>query len=257
MVDVNAPYAGLLRPSSTPEMDPSLAYIAKIPRMAEQSLFAQQEVATSYRQFNVGSTLLVYNEALGDYMMLTHGNWKFRPESKKHCAEMFALDEMDALNQDLRNFGGEEQVGTFKPVGLVTVATSDKDKIFDVTHKRTPTLHMCADCVAYYDAHPLVEDSLLNMTMPDTLAYAEVFSLRDYKEGAASKGLARVIRWSDWQYQADVYRALKEDVVPDSGLDVTNGLARTAILGAQNTAMPDENGFVSMYRGRPLLSLVG
>jgi hypothetical protein len=244
MADVKLPGQFMAGPLS-PELEPAREYVRMLPDMAAMSLMAKTNIATSYRGFDVGSTLMVHNGTLNDVMLLNYGNIKLAQILPKHCAEMFALDEMDALNESLRFYGSMDEVGIYKPVGLVTVGTSDKGQIFDVTDKRTPTLHMCPACVEYYDAHPLVDDNLLNATLPDNLRYVEVHSLGEYKGNTALSGLVRMVNFGRWDYQTGTYDALREEVDSEALPEVLSGIAKTAIMSAQNSLMlpfPDPDG---------------
>jgi hypothetical protein len=196
-------------------IDPYAAYVSRLPEFAIQAKRAREMEAYSYREipFLVGSTLLAYNHTLNDLVTFTSGNKKLQEGIPKHCAEMFVFDELKSLNQAFRELSERRRVdmGEYMPIGLATVGTDSIDEIEGVTFKRTPTLHMCPECVNYYDG---VSDDLLIATFPKHLKYYEVHSLGDYRAMRDSRAGYAVLRnfvtnikdFNQWDERNDAYQ---------------------------------------------------
>lgn len=127
-------------------------FVASVPSLVQTARLAAENMAFSYRLFLVGCSGL-FLDSEGGIETLSQGNLKNEIKTKV-CAEKKVLNSARRL-------------GLVQAVGLVVAATTDIDKIAEVTDLPTPTLHSCGDCLNLFVGHPLMRRETLIVTVGD------------------------------------------------------------------------------------------
>lgn len=223
-------------------MDPYRSFIEAVPRMVGFARVAANELASSYRNFNVGSALYLFYPELNRAELFHAGNTK-REGQEKVCAEQKVLGQAARSAEKL-------SIRTGHPVqqevaGLVIAGTTEIDEIEAVTQLRTPTLWSCQTCISDYDVNPSVsEDTLLVMTgrrvRGDDERY-QVFSVGQMRRlylGKTTEVDSQQTQYGfdspAWQQRVARYDALMaaEAVLPVGEQRASSQLAQLAMLSA-------------------------
>lgn len=231
---------------SAEPVDPYEAYVENLEVLAYDALLAMSTKAKSYRNVLVGSAMVAYNEEINNTQVFIGWNHKPFKGSVKRCAEMDALDKMNALNMELK-FQEEEDglaMGIYRPIGLVTVSNANKKVIRSVNKISAPTLHMCEDCQCYFKNDPTVnEETLINTTLPADLRFMEVRKLSDHTKPERASEIAKKVigltqHFEKWDQVASTYKELMEEYIDRSMTDtvVPTEVAIEAILKVRRSS---------------------
>lgn len=126
------------------EFDPYTLIFDQGPFAIKIAQSAREKYANQYRNFNVGDGLIAHNPRRKRTALFPGACWKPSPKHDKYCAEMQSSD-------NARRRGFTETIGAF------VVATSDRQKIREVTGFSTPTLYPCPPCATeFLDASTVV-----------------------------------------------------------------------------------------------------
>jgi Cytidine and deoxycytidylate deaminase zinc-binding region len=135
--------------------------------------------ADSYRFFGVGSSGMFTTE---DGLVIVMGrNLKPEPDVPKICAEKDLLAHA-------------EQVGAVKMIGMVVVATTDREQIEEVNGFASPTLKPCKDCVAMLNDSDIVDNTSLIVTAGANLDILEVNLMSDLSANEANTDTVEAIK---------------------------------------------------------------
>ena len=120
--------------------------LSKLPTLLIFSRLEAQR-AYSYRDFKVGASVFSIIEGAPFWSIDSAGNTK-NERRPKVCAEKKSLKR-------------SSKMGMTKTLAVVVAATTDIDKIEEVTFLRTPTLHPCDECRGLFDEFPVARDDTL------------------------------------------------------------------------------------------------
>jgi len=220
--------------------DPYHAYVNHLFDMADMAEAARNKEAESSRGILVGSSLLAYNAILKQVKFLSAGNFSKLGEPG-YCAEMKVLDMMDDCNSELELESKKDNklYGKYEPIGIVTIATSDKKLIAEATpHKPTDTLCMCEACDRKYDNHPKVNPSnFVVTTMGEDMEKYQVYTLEQAKalelapNSTSVKQILCIEQFMNWEDLSQNYEQMIAST-DDSSSDARAQFAVLALRGA-------------------------
>lgn len=136
---------------SSGKFDPYRTFIERVPFMIGLARETARQDSFSYRGFRVGSAIFAIDHELSGFAIFAAGNTKRSPAADKVCAEKKATIRA-------------EKAGLEMAIGYVTVGTTDRTQIREVTGKDTPTLHPCAHCLELLAESPIVSDDTIIFT---------------------------------------------------------------------------------------------
>ncbi len=193
-----------------PEFDPGRIFISQVPSMVDQARYAARTDAHSYRDFRVGATAFAYNPETQEIGINAAGNLKGRKDKAKICAERKVLEQ-------------SKKAGFSVVAGLVIAATTDLEKIKEVTGVSTATLHPCHECQAFCDEHPLMrDDTVIVTTGTDSDRYqvhthTELRALYRADDPELLETEPHTFGFDNWQQRIEIYDHLvraEKQVIP-------------------------------------------
>lgn len=128
--------------------DHEITAYQEIPAFLDRARRAAELHAVSYRDFKVGSSAYVINEAGDKVGMFFGANNTPYKGAPKRCAEMEVLDKA-------------REAGFDKVIAMATFGPSEHG---DVNPLATKTLHPCAECRTLFDNDPLIRNTTLFVT---------------------------------------------------------------------------------------------
>ncbi len=208
------------RAYDNPGFDPFREFVASVPELVRKSRLANEDETYSYRGFKVGVTGLFWVPDTQDTVFLSAGNLK-KQGKPKFCAEQRLLIRA-------------RKAGFTQAIGLVITATTDRQKISEVTGLPTPTLHPCEECRSVLSQDKMMTADTLLLTTGVESSYFQVHRFGElvtrYSEGEIEALQHTNISsgFSDWEHRLEVYDGLVRGITnPDISRSY---LAQTAML---------------------------
>ncbi len=210
-----------------PEFSPGHMFISAIPNMTDQARFAARTDAHSYRKFYVGAAAFAYNLETQETGINAAGNLKSGRGKTKICAERKVLEQ-------------SKKAGFTVVAGLVIAATTDIEKIKEVTGVSTATLHPCHECQSFCEEHPLIRDDTVIVTTGldsdkyQAHTYKELRDLYRANDPELLEGEPHAFGFDNWERRIETYDylAMAERQLPIAEQRSAGKLIQMALLAA-------------------------
>ena len=216
-------------------IDPFAKFIELVPMLVEKARRSEQFEGHSYRGFHVGAAALAYDALANRIGVFSGANYKDKISEDER--EHTDLHDIPKVCAEADIVARASDAGFSRIIGFLVVATTNRQKIKEVTGIATATLEPCNDCIRIFDKNPIVGNRTMVVTMgaKENIYQAQtVGEIKERREAGSSAAEAKIYQYdfSEWGDRAKYYENIIKKSgrkMPKAGSDISRSKKRIEI----------------------------